>query len=38
LAAGNLSMIYRGGAGVPGDAKLSEKWAKFVTDHGTADR
>ena len=38
LAAGNLAMIYRGGSGVPGDAKLSEKWAKFVTDHSMAER
>ena len=38
LAAGNLSLIYRGGSGVPSDAKLSAKWAKFVEDHAADPR
>jgi TPR repeat protein len=33
LAARNLSMVYRGTPGVPGNPTLSEKWAKFATEH-----
>ena len=32
LAAANVSMLYRGGAGVKPDANLANKWAKFVAD------
>ena len=33
LAATNVSMLYRGGAGVKADANVANKWAKFVADH-----
>jgi hypothetical protein len=35
LAAGNVSMLYRGGSGVRPDPAVANKWAKFVTDHSS---
>jgi hypothetical protein len=31
-AASHAAMVYRGGAGIPSDATLSAKWAKFVEE------
>jgi len=37
LAAQNLAMIYRGGAGVKSDPALHEKWSKYVIEHSPAN-